>query len=192
MGIKVLIADEYDIVRIGISALLESHPDIDLVGNAHTGLEVLEQLREGLPVDVIILDISAPRMSSVEIASEIQKQRYDCRVVALCEPANESQLWRALQAGALACVSKDSMSKDLVEAIRAVHAGWHYFSSKLLALLVKGYLRDSSFARNPFARLTIERNRSWDSNWKGNRIPKSHRCLLSRRGAFRCIFDGQW
>ncbi len=120
--IRILIADDHAIVREGLRALIDSRPDLQLVGEAADGAAAVEKARELRP-DVILLDLLMPRKSGVEAIGDIVRENPAARILVLTSFSDDDQAFPAIKAGAMGYVLKDSLPEDLVQAIRAVHRG---------------------------------------------------------------------
>lgn len=120
--IRVIVAEDQSMVRGALAALLELQPDIEIVAQAANGLEALDAV-ERLSPDVVLTDIEMPEMTGLELAAEIARRRLPSRVVVLTTFARSGYLRRALDAGALGYLLKDSPAERLADAVRNVHAG---------------------------------------------------------------------
>ena len=120
--IRVLVAEDQAMVRGALAALLEIEPDLEVIGQAGDGREALE-LTGRLRPDVLLTDIEMPEMSGLELAAEIARQKLPTRVIILTTFARAGYLRRALEAGALGYLLKDSPADHLANAVRNVHAG---------------------------------------------------------------------
>ncbi|MCC7207596.1 MAG: response regulator transcription factor, partial [Anaerolineae bacterium] len=120
--IRVLIADDHEVVRMGIKALLMQHAHLKVVGEASTGEEAIEQALLHRP-DVVVLDVRMPNMSGVEACQQIVQQLPNTRVVMLTSYAEDDLLFAAIRAGASGYVLKRIGSDDLVRTIEAVGRG---------------------------------------------------------------------
>lgn len=120
--IRVVLAEDQSMVRGALAALLELQPDIEVVAQAANGREALEQTIQLRP-DVVLTDIEMPEMTGLELAAEIATQRLGSRVIVLTTFARSGYLRRALDAGALGYLLKDSPAERLADAVRSVHAG---------------------------------------------------------------------
>lgn len=120
--IRVLLAEDQSLVRGALAALLELEPDIEVVAQAANGREALERVI-ALKPDVVLTDIEMPLMTGLELAAEIARLRLPARVVVLTTFARSGYLRRALDAGALGYLLKDSPAERLADAVRNVHAG---------------------------------------------------------------------
>jgi two-component system, NarL family, response regulator NreC len=138
--LRILLADDHGIVRRGLKSLLESQPDLEVVGEAADGLEALRLCGELSP-DLLIIDISMPLMNGIEVASRAQKLEPAPAVIILSMHADESYIMRALGAGARGYLVKDATDEDLLPAVRAVAAGKPFFSPTVAAVLMEDYVR---------------------------------------------------
>jgi two-component system, NarL family, response regulator DesR len=120
--IRVIVAEDQSMVRGALAALLELQPDIEIVAQAANGLEALDAV-ERLSPDVVLTDIEMPEMTGLELAAEIARRRLPSRVVVLTTFARSGYLRRALDAGALGYLLKDSPAERLADAVRNVNAG---------------------------------------------------------------------
>ena len=121
-AIRILAADDHALLRHGIASLVNAQPDMELVAQAATGREAVEQFRRHHP-DVTLMDLQMPDMSGIEAMIGIRSEFPDARIIVLTTYAGDVQVIRALRAGARGYLLKGSVHTDLVETIRAVHAG---------------------------------------------------------------------
>jgi DNA-binding NarL/FixJ family response regulator len=138
--LRVLLADDHGIVRRGLRSLLETHPDLTVVGEAADGLEAL-RLCEELTPDILIVDVAMPKMNGIEVTARVQKLDRPPRVLILSMHTDESYILRALAAGARAYLLKDATDEDLLPAVRTVASGKPFFSAAVTAVLVEDYMR---------------------------------------------------
>jgi DNA-binding NarL/FixJ family response regulator len=130
--VKILLADDHAIILDGLQALLDKEPEIEIVGRAHTGEEVLEIMR-AQPVDVAILDISMPPgMSGIEAAKFIRRRHPAAKVILLTMSGDGHFILNALATGVHGYVMKEKSKEHLLAAIRAVTNGATYFPPELL------------------------------------------------------------
>jgi DNA-binding NarL/FixJ family response regulator len=120
--IKILIVDDHPLIREGVAAVLNGQTDMSLVGEATTGREAIESFRRHLP-DVTLMDLRMPDMSGIDAISVIRSEFPAARIVVLTTYAGDVQALGALKAGASGYLLKNMLRKDLLETIRAVHAG---------------------------------------------------------------------
>jgi len=122
MTIRILCVDDHPLVRQGITALLGSQADMAVVGEASSGREAVQQFRAHRP-DVTLMDIQMPEMNGLDAITAIRGEFPEARIVVLTTYAGDVQALRALKAGARAYLLKNTLHKELLETIRAVHAG---------------------------------------------------------------------
>ncbi|HHH41091.1 MAG TPA: response regulator transcription factor [Chloroflexi bacterium] len=137
--IRVLIADDHAIVRAGIRSLLEDHADIEVVGEAGSGCEAIEQTLRLRP-DVVLMDIAMRDLSGLEATRAIKAQAPQVNVLALTMHDREEYFFAMLKAGALGYVLKESGPEELLAAIRAVHRGEAFLSPRVTKMILDDYL----------------------------------------------------
>jgi DNA-binding NarL/FixJ family response regulator len=120
--IRILTVDDHPLLRKGIAALVNAEPDMKLVGEASNGQEAIESFRVHRP-DVTLMDIQMPSFNGIEAICEIQSEFPDARIIVLTTYTGDAQVLRALKAGAQAYILKGHVHRELLETIRAVHAG---------------------------------------------------------------------
>jgi DNA-binding NarL/FixJ family response regulator len=120
--IRILAVDDHPVFRGGIVALVAHQSDMSLVAEASTGQEAIQQFRAFRP-DVTLMDLQMPEMNGVDATSAICGEFPDARIIVLTTYTGDVQVLRALKAGARAYLLKNLLYKELVETIRAVHAG---------------------------------------------------------------------
>lgn len=130
MTIRILIADDHAIVAEGLRSLIDAQGDMEVVGLTGNGREAVRQTLEKKP-DVVVMDNAMPELNGIEAARIIRTRRAKTRVVMLTMHSTSLHVHRALQAGASGYVLKNSVGRELVNAIRAVHAGERYLSKPL-------------------------------------------------------------
>ena len=120
--IRILTVDDHSVLRKGIAALVNAEPDMKLIAEASNGQEAVEMFRSHRP-DVTIMDLQMPKMNGTEAILQIQSEFPDARIVVLTTYTGDTQVLRALKAGARAYILKGHVHRELLETIRAVHAG---------------------------------------------------------------------
>ena len=120
--IRILAVDDHPLLRQGIVGLIADQPDMTMVGQASNGREAIQQFRTQHP-DVTLMDIQMPEMNGLDALISIRNEFPEARVIMLTTYSGDVQVLRALKAGARAYLLKNSLHKELLETIRAVHAG---------------------------------------------------------------------
>jgi two-component system response regulator NreC len=138
--IGVLLVDDHAIIRAGVRMLLETQPDIEVVGQADGGLEGVHLAQELRP-DVVIMDLSMPDMDGFEATRRIKRHSPQMAVLALTMHDSEEYFFEVLKAGASGYVPKKAAPTDLVAAIRAVHGGGVFLFPTVARALVSDYLK---------------------------------------------------
>jgi two-component system response regulator NreC len=139
--IRILLADDHNILREGLRLLLERQQGFQVVAEAADGREAL-QLAEELRPDVVVMDIAMPILNGIEATHRIVQTCPPAAVIILSMHHDESYVVRALNAGARGYLLKDSPKADLIAAIKAVSQGHSYFSPKVSLLLQEDYFRE--------------------------------------------------
>jgi DNA-binding NarL/FixJ family response regulator len=142
--IRILIADDHYIVRIGLVALVSTEPDMEVVAEAADGAQALELFAKHAP-DLALIDLSMPVKSGIETTIEIRKRFPDASVLILSAYDGDEDIHRALQAGAQGYVLKSSSGEKLIPALRAVAAGQRWIPKEVANRLA---------SRNSFEQLT--------------------------------------
>lgn len=120
--IRILAVDDHPVFRQGIAGLIEGQADMTLVGEASNGREAIQQFRAQRP-DVTLMDLQMPEMSGLDATIAIRNEFPEARIVVLTTYTGDIQVLRALKAGAQGYLLKNLLHKELLETIRAVHAG---------------------------------------------------------------------
>lgn len=128
--IRILIADDHELLRQGIRRIIEKEPDITIVSEAGDGTQALRLIREK-DIDIALLDVSMPGMTGLEVLAQVRAERPDVAVVMLSMHAEEQFAVEALQSGAMAYLSKNRTSTELVAALRRVAQGRRYVTESL-------------------------------------------------------------
>jgi DNA-binding NarL/FixJ family response regulator len=144
-GIRVLLADDHDILREGLRALLELSGDITVVGDASTGREAIAET-ERLRPDVVLMDISMPELDGVEACLRIRQHLPEVRVLFLTMHEAEEYFFRALRAGAAGYAIKRTAAADLIAAVRAVARGEAFLSPSMTRALVTDYTQRATLS----------------------------------------------
>src|SRR5271165_6490575 len=127
--IRILCVDDHPVVRQGIAGLLAAEPDMALVAEAANGREAIQQFRAHRP-DVTLMDLQMPEMGGLDAIGAIRGEFPEARIIVLTTYAGDAQALRALQAGAHGYLLKNTLHKELLETIRAVHGGKKFLSAE--------------------------------------------------------------
>ena len=138
--LKVLLADDHKLLRAGLKLLLQRNPDFAVVGEAADGEQTL-QLYQQLEPDLLLLDLSMPKMDGLDCLREIKSRWPEAKVIVLTMHEDENYIKQAMQAGAAAYVHKSAADTDLFKAIDAVQAGQLYLSQQDSNLLLHVLLK---------------------------------------------------
>jgi DNA-binding NarL/FixJ family response regulator len=136
---RIILADDHNVVREGLRALLEAEPDLTVAGEAADGLTTVH-LVERVKPDVLVVDVMMPALNGLEVTRQVVRRSPDTRVIVLSMYSDESYVMEALKNGAAGYVLKSSTRSDLVQAIREVMAGERYLSAPLSARAVEAYV----------------------------------------------------
>lgn len=139
MVIRVVIIDDHNIVRAGMRMLLQSDPEIEIVGEGETGLDALRLAREKTP-DVIVMDVSMPQMDGIEATRRIKHETPTSAVLAVTIHEGADYFFRMLQAGASGYVPKRAAPEELIRAIHTVAEGNVFLEPGIAKELVSDYL----------------------------------------------------
>ena len=120
--IRVLVVDDHQLIRVGVATLLRPESDMKLVGEASNGREAIEKFRECQP-DITRMDLKMPEMSGLDAIMAIRHEFPEARIIALTTYTGDTQAQRAIKAGAQGYLLKNLLHKELLQSIRAVHAG---------------------------------------------------------------------
>lgn len=151
MTIKVFIADDHDTVTDGLLAILRPLADIDVVGRARDGEELMRMLA-CKPVDVLLLDLSMPVRDGIAVLPELRAARPALRIVVLSSKRTYQDIDEATRAGADCYLTKDAGKQDIIAAIRAAHAGGTYHNATVRDALAAG--RQGAWKRTAAVSLT--------------------------------------
>ncbi|MEE9217095.1 MAG: response regulator transcription factor [Anaerolineales bacterium] len=136
---SIVLADDHQVVRQGLRALLEAESDFRVIGEAGDGLETC-QLVERLEPNVLVVDLMMPGLNGLEVARQVSKRSPQTRIVILSMHANEAYVLEALRNGATAYVLKESSANDLAKAVREVAAGRRFLSPPLSERAIDAYM----------------------------------------------------
>jgi len=145
-SIRILTVDDHPVVRTGIAGLVEDQADMILVGEASNGREAIQQFRTHRP-DITLMDLQMPEMDGLEAVEAIRREFPEARIIVLTTYSGDTQVLRALKGGARGYMLKGNVHKELLDAIRAVHAGQKRIPPELAAELADHAADDALTAR---------------------------------------------
>jgi len=137
---RILVADDHEVVRKGLVALLQAQADWQVCGEAGDGREAVEKATQLKP-DVVILDIGMPSLNGLEATRQILKANPQARVLVLTLHDSDQVVREVLNAGARGFLLKSDAARDLVAAVEALRRDKTYFTSKVAAMVLEGYLK---------------------------------------------------
>jgi DNA-binding NarL/FixJ family response regulator len=138
--IRIFLVDDHQLVRDGIKALLMSSNDISILGEASTGKECFEKIAIE-PPDILILDISLPDTSGIEITKQITAEYPKTRVLILSMHTNEDFIFNSVKAGAKGYLPKNTSREELLSAIYSIYEGDEFFADSISRIMLKSYVR---------------------------------------------------
>jgi DNA-binding NarL/FixJ family response regulator len=138
-ALRLLIADDHEIVRRGLCALLKSHPEWEVCAEAVDGQEAVDMAHQLKP-DIVILDIGMPNMNGLMAARQIRQTQPSQKILVLSVTDEDQLVEEALAVGALGFVLKSDAARDLIAAVEALQAGTTFFTSHVEQRVLRGYL----------------------------------------------------
>ncbi len=150
---KIIIVEDHTILRDGLQSLLTMNNEFDVVSYAGNGMEAIQQANEFEP-DLMLMDISMPKMDGISAIREIKKQNPDIRILALTVHRDEEYILSAFNAGVDGYCLKDAHFDEVLTAVRAILSGKTYMSPDVSGKVLEGYLE---------GRKTIKSSSSWDT-----------------------------
>jgi two-component system response regulator NreC len=151
--VSVLVADDHGIVREGLRRMLEAEPDFEVAGEARDGREVLQQVEEHKP-EVVVLDISMPRLGGLETLERLRTKHPDVKVILLSVHGDAPFIQSAISLGADGYVLKNGRAAEIVTAIHAVTKGGSYFSPVVAREIVEQLRTPQARSNEPFSVLS--------------------------------------
>lgn len=144
--IRILLADDHPLLRDGVAGLVADQPDMELVGEASNGRDATDQFRKHRP-DITLLDLQMPEMNGIDAIIAIRGEFPEARIVVLTTYTGDTQILRALKAGAQAYLLKSMLRRELLETIRAVHKGQRRIPPEVAAQLAEHAADDTLTSR---------------------------------------------
>lgn len=158
MTIKVLLADDHRLIREGMRSILEMQPGIEVIGEAENGLAAVELARTSCP-DVVVLDITMPVLNGFEASRRLLAENPDLKVIAVSMHSDRRMVVGMIKAGASGFLVKDAAATELVSAIRTVHAGNSYLSSRITGVILDEFKHPAPNDSETFAYPLSDRER---------------------------------
>ena len=158
MKVRIIIADDHQIMREGLKALLEKHSSLQVIAEAESGIQTLEIAHREHP-DVIIMDIAMPDINGIEVTRQLKAEMADVKIIALSMHSDRRFVSEILKAGASAYVLKQSAFEDLESAIKAVMANRSFLSADILETVVSDYVNQLSGSEYDAYRQLSDRER---------------------------------
>lgn len=134
--ICILVADDHFVVRMGLTAVINAQPDMEVVAEASSGQQAIDLFSRHRP-DITLMDIRMPRMNGIEATSAIRRIDPKARIIVLTTYDGDEDIYRALEAGARAYLLKDTLKDELLRAIRNVHAGLKHIPPEVASRLAE-------------------------------------------------------
>ncbi len=149
---RIVIAEDHTVVRDGLRSLFNLENDLEVVGEAGDGMEVIRCINKSNP-DLVVLDLSMPKMDGISVIKEINKQSMNTKILILTMHRDEEFILEAFRSGAHGYCLKTSSGKEVLMAIRAVLSGKQYVSPEISGKILEGYLESKK---------TIKQKSSWE------------------------------
>jgi DNA-binding NarL/FixJ family response regulator len=144
--IRILLADDHPLLRDGVAGLVADQPDMELVAEASSGQEAIDQFRKQLP-DITLLDLQMPEMNGMDAIVAIREEFPDARIIVLTTYTGDAQILRALKAGAQAYLLKSALRRELLDSIRLVYKGQKRIAPEVAAQLAEHATDESLTSR---------------------------------------------
>jgi DNA-binding NarL/FixJ family response regulator len=145
---RILLADDHEMVRDGLALVIDAAPDLEVAAAAGDGVEALRTALAD-EFDLAVLDVSMPRMTGIQVAAELARQRPGMRALMLSMHENEQYFFEALKAGASGYVLKSAANRDLIEACRAALRGATFIYPAAARVVLRDYVRDADRPPDP-------------------------------------------
>ncbi len=144
--IRILIVDDHPVVRAGLTSMLSTHAELQVIGSASSGEEALAMIQDHIP-DIVLLDLRMPGLNGIDMLVAAKKNGSQVRAIILTSYETDEDIYRAVQAGAQGYLLKDTPFKEMLEAIRAVNAGKRYIPQQIAQRLAERMMRTELTAR---------------------------------------------
>lgn len=154
--ISIVIADDHTLIRDGIKALLQSVDEFEVVGEATDGEELI-QFIDTLDPEIVVLDITMPQKTGIEVISEVKKYNNRVKFIVLSMHDNPEYVLKSVQAGALSYLLKNTDHEEIVKAVKAVSSGQKYFSPDIYNIILNGLANPELTKANQTADILTKR-----------------------------------
>lgn len=154
--ISIVIADDHTLIRDGIKALLQSVDEFEVVGEATDGEELI-QFIDTLDPEIVVLDITMPKKTGIEVISEVKKYNNRVKFIVLSMHDNPEYVLKSVQAGALSYLLKNTDHEEIVKAVKTVSAGQKYFSPDIYNIILNGLANPELAKANQVADILTKR-----------------------------------
>ena len=156
MSISIFLAEDHRLVRDGFRILIETQPDLKVIGEAGTGHETVRQVVKLLP-DIVLMDIGMPELNGIEATRQICEACPSTKVIILSMYSTSQHITRAFKAGARGYILKESAGEDMIKAVRTVYNDKIFLCGEISEIVVGQYLLDQAEATvdDPLSRLTV-------------------------------------
>jgi DNA-binding NarL/FixJ family response regulator len=200
-NLRILLAEDHQMVREGLKALVDSQPDMTVVGEAGDGQDAIQQARD-LDPDIVVMDVSMPKVGGLEATERLKEALPRIKVLALTRHADTAFLRQLFKVGATGYVLKQSASSELIRAIRTVAAGHNYLDPSITSKVMTGYVGRQARNLEPGEDLTpreeeILKMIAWGNSNKDIALDlgisvktvEAHKANLMRKLRFRSRID---
>src|SRR5215467_5881403 len=144
--VRILIVDDHPVVQAGLTSMLATHEEVEVMGSASNGDEALAIIQRDMP-DILLLDLRMPGMNGIDTLHALKNLNATVRVIILTSFETDENIYRAVQAGAQGYLLKDTSQQQMLEAIATVHAGKRYIPNRIAARLAERMLRSNLTTR---------------------------------------------
>ncbi len=145
--IKIILLDDHQLVRDGIKSLLKNDTGIEIIGEASNAYELFNILKQNIP-DIVLLDISLPTMSGIEVAKILSTENPNIKKIILSMYTSEDFIFNSLKAGINGYLPKNTTKEELLKAIYEVYRGYEYFSKDISDTILKSYVKSAKYGNN--------------------------------------------
>ena len=151
--IRILVADDHNLIREGLKRILDFQDGMKLIGEAINGQDAMESIEALLP-DIVLLDVNMPDISGIDVLRRMKQKEMTVKAIMLTVAGDRETLFEAIEAGAEGYILKDSETIDLVQAIKEVNEGETYIDKRLVSLLVDNFKMRKTSTENRLSELT--------------------------------------